>query len=117
MKEGERKTVQPEEHEKQLEFNREVVYKNQRLISVFFAEDGASLLCEWVECHLLCLRMHRYIWLFYHGFPQALLALSGAIYSFPDIAIYSESGVYLFCPELCMWSEYLFIIPGILSKP
>ena len=61
MKEGERKTVQREEHEKQLEFNREVVYKNQRLISVFFAEDGASLLCEWVECHLLCLRMHRYI--------------------------------------------------------
>lgn len=30
---------------------------------------------------------------FYHGFPQALLALSGAIYSFPDIAIYSEYGV------------------------
>ena len=26
-----------------------------------FAEDGASLLCEWVECHLLCLKMYRYI--------------------------------------------------------
>ena len=37
--------------------------------------------------------MRRYIWLFFHGFPQAVLALSGAIYSFPDIAIYSESGV------------------------
>ena len=31
---------------------------------------------------------------FYHGFPQALLALSGAICSFPDIVIYSEYGVY-----------------------
>ena len=26
--------------------------------------------------------------------PGAFLALSGAVYSFPDIATYSESGVY-----------------------
>ena len=38
--------------------------------------------------------MHRHVCVFlYHGFPEALLALSGAIYSFPDIAIYSEYGV------------------------
>ena len=86
MKEGERKTVQPEEHEKQLEFNREVVYKNQRLISVFFAEDGASLLCEWVECHLLCLRMHRYI----SCFPRFAACAFGTFWCHRFVSGYSH---------------------------
>ena len=37
---------------------------------------------------------------FFCGFPQALLALSVAIYSFPDIAIYSEYGV-CFSTDIC----------------
>ena len=43
----------------------------------------------------------------YHGFPQALLALSGAISSFPDLAIYSEYGVCI----LRIWSFQ----PGLSS--
>ena len=41
--------------------------------------------------------MRIYSLLFFnHGFPGAFLALSGAIYLVPDIAIYSEGGESLF---------------------